>query len=216
MTLPASAPISFSQVVTEFGLIGTKEFSDYYRNGNLVLNTSLNSGIATTPPLALSQFYGAAEFLKFGPTGGDIVLSMDNSAGQAVSRILIQTSGTFTREAIGDGVIQDSGPTYWGTPTTTSAGDVYECRITVISSFGAGTAYTLNIFGVTREDPDTFANGYQTAWTPITSQLVFSARGGAANASYGELIGTLEFRKKFDTSFSTSTGFTLAAQGGTL
>jgi hypothetical protein len=62
MALPSSAPISFSQVVTEFG--GTNSLSAYVRGGSYVPNTAGNAAIsATAAGLALSQFYGASDLV---------------------------------------------------------------------------------------------------------------------------------------------------------
>lgn len=61
MTLQTSAPISLSNVVTEFGSDGTPQLSDYTRGGSRVPDTSANSSIsATSSGLSLSQFYGGS------------------------------------------------------------------------------------------------------------------------------------------------------------
>jgi len=62
MPLPASPPISFSQVRTEFTSIGTNaNMSAYRRGGGIVPDTSTNASISTTSAgLALSQFYNAS------------------------------------------------------------------------------------------------------------------------------------------------------------
>lgn len=54
MTIPASGPISLSQLKNEFGGNGSPKFSDYYRGGPF--NSSWNETVGTTGALSLSMF----------------------------------------------------------------------------------------------------------------------------------------------------------------
>jgi len=62
MTLPASGPISFSQIQAEFGGSNPISFSEYYRNGGYV--TSNNTGIPTSGAISMSQFYGGEALIS--------------------------------------------------------------------------------------------------------------------------------------------------------
>lgn len=58
MTLPASLPISLSQIYAEFGGAG-QPLSAFVRGGAYVPNTAQNLGVPTSLPISISHFVGA-------------------------------------------------------------------------------------------------------------------------------------------------------------
>jgi hypothetical protein len=63
MTLPASGPLSLSQIQTEMGGSNPISLSEYYRNGGIVRSTypdgtgSINSNVPTSGAISLTNFY---------------------------------------------------------------------------------------------------------------------------------------------------------------
>lgn len=213
MPLPNSAPISFSQLKTEFGQIGNPDFSEYYRGGLLVTGTSVNSSIPLSGTMNLSDFYGSAEFMKLDPSTTTIVLSAVNVVGgPGLTKIDIHTSGTiiYTLGSGSGGSESGTGHNYWGTPTNSVAsGALYEVRATLdsvngIQIIGANVIYTL-----LGETPT--GNGYQTAWYPMTSVKTISGRGNNGDSTV-EMAGILEFRKIYSTLTTTATLFSIYAE----
>ena len=60
MALPSSGTLSINDIVGEFGGSAPHSLSEYYRGGNFVPNSSLNSNIPTSGQIKISNFYGAA------------------------------------------------------------------------------------------------------------------------------------------------------------
>ena len=66
MAIKSSGPISFQDIIDEFGGTGQAGLSEYYRGGSLVPNTNANINIGVQgDPIALSQFYGARKEIFF-------------------------------------------------------------------------------------------------------------------------------------------------------
>lgn len=76
--MPASGPITFSQMQTTFGGSNPIGFNEYYRNGGLVPTNGTTGSIATSGTIVFSTFYGAAA--SGGPT-----LSTTGTAGNLVT-----------------------------------------------------------------------------------------------------------------------------------
>jgi len=78
MTLPASGPISLSQVQTEFGGENPISLSEYYRNGSYV--TDNNTGIPIGNQIGMLDLLGAERIV-----GKDVVTHIAAAAGSYVS-----------------------------------------------------------------------------------------------------------------------------------
>ena len=68
MTLPASGPITLTQIRDEFGGANNStgnSLGSYYRGGALVPNISTNSNIPTSGAISFYQFYGASKIFVF-------------------------------------------------------------------------------------------------------------------------------------------------------
>jgi hypothetical protein len=63
MALPASGPLSLSQIQGEFGGSNPISMSEYYRGGGLV--TTNNTGVPTSGTIRISNFYGAVKQFAF-------------------------------------------------------------------------------------------------------------------------------------------------------
>lgn len=69
MAIKASGPLSFSDIVTEFGGAAPHSLSEYYRGGGLVPNgPAANANIAASGAISLGAFYGAVRLFVFTPT----------------------------------------------------------------------------------------------------------------------------------------------------
>ena len=60
MAVTSSAPISITDLVTEFGGSTPHALTEYYRGGSLVPDNASNSSIPTSGAISLTNFYGAA------------------------------------------------------------------------------------------------------------------------------------------------------------
>ena len=59
MALQTSGPISLSDIANQFGDATPYSISEFYRNGGLVPESSLNANIPTSGQISFSNFYGA-------------------------------------------------------------------------------------------------------------------------------------------------------------
>lgn len=59
MALQTSGPISLSDIANQFGDATPYSISEFYRNGGLVPESSLNANIPTRGQISFSNFYGA-------------------------------------------------------------------------------------------------------------------------------------------------------------
>ena len=63
MTLPASGPLSLSDIQTEFGGAQPISMSEYYKGGPYVNEYSLAPHVPESGPIAISDFYGASHYV---------------------------------------------------------------------------------------------------------------------------------------------------------
>lgn len=130
MTLPASGPISLSDIRNEFGGSAPDSLSEYYRGGAYVPNIPANNSIPTSGAISLSDFYGTTNLLISLSGGGDTTIVPGGTATASIS-------------FVGDGnYIGDSGSD-WGVPNTSGLGNDYQIRAT-LSSGSAPSSGTLN------------------------------------------------------------------------
>ena len=59
MAVTSSAPISITNLVTEFGGSTPHALTEYYRGGSLVPNTTANNSVPTSGAISLTDFFGA-------------------------------------------------------------------------------------------------------------------------------------------------------------
>ena len=59
MAVTSSAPISITDLVTEFGGDAPHSLTEYYRGGSLVPNTTANNSVPTSGAISLTNFFGA-------------------------------------------------------------------------------------------------------------------------------------------------------------
>ena len=60
MAVTSSAPISITDLVTEFGGSAPHSLTEYYRGGSLVPNTTANNSVPTSGAISLTDFFGAS------------------------------------------------------------------------------------------------------------------------------------------------------------
>lgn len=214
MALPSSGSLSLSQIRQEFGSDGATSLSDYYRysSGNLVAATSVNSSVPTAAPISISSFYSAAEFMGYETTDGIALTASDFPiGGTAIAEFLISANGQLDYTVSGS-FVSSSGPDYWGTPLTSSAGNIYQIRLVLDSSTGwSGFGGTAIIFGVNGP----FFNGYDSGW--VDANVVRSIYGDAfGGTGYQSVVmnGILYFRKKYATGTVISQSFSLSVDSG--
>ena len=154
MTLPASGPLSFSQINGEFarGLnLNAYRGTDYYTSagGPFVFPAS---------PISFNNFYGTQVSLPYTVSISGIpnIVGIINSAAQpgvpARCRINFFANGTYTIEA----TTYSFPPGNWATPTTAAMGDYYWIRFTQTGAAGTtgilnGTLNTWLSLGATRQ-----------------------------------------------------------------
>jgi hypothetical protein len=106
MAVTGSAPISITDLVTEFGGSAPHSLTEYYRGGSLVPDTAANASVPTSGAISLTQFYGAV-YLKLTLANGS-----DNWANFVVN------GTTYSR-----GSASKSGTTWtWGNGTAGTGG----------------------------------------------------------------------------------------------
>jgi len=62
MTLPATPPISMSQIFAEFGAPAGTSLGSFLRGGTYVPNTSPNAGVPASLPISMGQLCGASAY----------------------------------------------------------------------------------------------------------------------------------------------------------
>ena len=60
MAVTSSAPISITNLVTEFGGSTPHALTEYYRGGSLVPNTTTNASVPTSGSISLTDFFGSS------------------------------------------------------------------------------------------------------------------------------------------------------------
>lgn len=121
MTLPASGPLSLSEIQTEFGGTNPISISEYY---------AAATGVPASGTISISDFYGkSATMVDIAP------LSVYNSTAvsPADSRIEIRfdTDGRI-RQAENGGTFNADG-SWWTAAPSTGIGNDYEIRATTVS-----------------------------------------------------------------------------------
>jgi hypothetical protein len=61
MAVTSSAPISITDLVTEFGGSAPHSLTEYYRGGSLVPNVTANNSVPTSGAISLTDFFGAVK-----------------------------------------------------------------------------------------------------------------------------------------------------------
>ena len=103
MAVTSSAPISITNLVTEFGGSAPHSLTEYYRGGSLVPNTTTNASVPTSGAISLTNFFGSSSVTAWSTTMtvGGITGKINESGYGAV------------------GANQNVAPTYGGLSDTT-------------------------------------------------------------------------------------------------
>ena len=68
MAVTGSAPISITNLVTEFGGSAPHSLTEYYRGGGLVPDTATNASVPTSGAISLTNFYGSSSVTAWSTT----------------------------------------------------------------------------------------------------------------------------------------------------
>ena len=68
MAVTSSAPISITDLVTEFGGSTPHALTEYYRGGSLVPDTATNASVPTSGAISLTNFYGSSSVTAWSTT----------------------------------------------------------------------------------------------------------------------------------------------------
>ena len=68
MAVTSSAPISITDLVTEFGGSTPHALTEYYRGGSLVPNTTTNASVPTSGAISLTDFFGSSSVTAWSTT----------------------------------------------------------------------------------------------------------------------------------------------------
>ena len=68
MAVTGSAPISITNLVTEFGGSAPHSLTEYYRGGSLVPDIAANASVPTSGAISLTNFYGATNTVTWTTT----------------------------------------------------------------------------------------------------------------------------------------------------
>jgi len=133
MALPASGPLSLSDIQAEFGGTNPISLSEYYKGGAYVLNTDYAPNVPSSGTIKLSDFYGARKTtvttLTFNSVGDNFFVLPATVVGNL--QIVTMTGGGGGG---GGSDSQPGAPGYGGVTITggsfpVSAGDVVNCFV---------------------------------------------------------------------------------------
>ena len=68
MAVTGSAPISITDLVTEFGGSAPHSLTEYYRGGSLVPNTTTNASVPASGAISLTDFFGSSSVTAWSTT----------------------------------------------------------------------------------------------------------------------------------------------------
>ena len=127
MTLPLTGPLSLTDIQAEFGGTDTISLSEYYKGGPYVHTYSLAPNVPTSGPIAISDFYGAAQYI---PTVRTVILT-DGQTFTVPASLITPLTLTLISAPGGTGGT-DVPPGYPGYPghvitgnVTANSGDVF-------------------------------------------------------------------------------------------
>lgn len=130
MPLQASGTISLSQVQTEFGGANPISINEYYRDGALVPDTTVNAGIPTAGQISISQFYSTSASV---PTVALAAKTIDDTQSSGTANAAISFGNTGSNGYAGEWLNPN--------PQPTTFCDNYEILATVVSgTLSSGTA----------------------------------------------------------------------------
>lgn len=175
MALPASPPISITQIQTEMGAPAGTPLTALVRGGSYTPNTAANAGVPTAPPIDVLDFLGASgarvQFANRGLTSSQVV----PPSATATRTYVVNNSG-ITQTSNNGGAA-----TTLETWLLAGAAADYEIRMTTVS----GTIFSGPAFGV---------------WHSAASGLTWgiSRSGGAPSAGTTTGTALLECRRASD------------------
>lgn len=172
MAIPASGPLSLSDIQTEFGGSNPISLNEYYAGGAYVPagTTGTYGAVPSSGEISIRNFYGTTAFTAVFNNAETINLFAGATSGQ---RPNVQATYTINSDAtctkFGDPSLSTSnGPTAWGTPTGGTPGNNFEARLNVTLRETQGVT-TLQFAGV-----DISSTGF-TSWFALSSNRTINA-----------------------------------------
>lgn len=145
MAIPASGPLSLSNIQTEFGGTNPISLNEYYAGGGLVPagTTGTYGAVPSSGAISIRNFYGTTAFTAVFNNAENIQLEARASSGQrpdVQATYTINTDATCTKFG-NPSLFPGFGPTAWGTPTGGTPGNNFEVRLDVTDTSTQGTSY---------------------------------------------------------------------------
>lgn len=131
MTLPASGPLSFSAIQTEFGGTNPISLSEYY---------AAASGVPASGAIDVSDFYGKSAVTY---TGGDYIVDDAVGSGTATASVSFNSNGEVVEDGLGGTVTSN-----WRTPTLVDVGADFEIKFELVSDGSGVSTPTLSTWHV--------------------------------------------------------------------
>lgn len=175
MTLQGSGTISINDIRAEFGGTNPASLNQYYRGGSFVPNTSVNSGVPTSGPIALEDFYGASN------SSGDVTINSVNWID--VSGDTLAQTNSVTISGLGTGV--QATIEYTSTNTT---GDVFGIKNNVAFTNTTTVVNGDSIRFETSAFPDTATSGIVTIRNVSDNNIVLDTFSFTLTGDDGNFI----------------------------
>lgn len=195
MALPASPPISLSQVCTEFGAPATTPLASFLRGGAYVPNAAPNLGVPTALPISLLDLLGAAA-----GGGGAVVALTSRTVYAAISGAGTVNAGVrFYAAGALPNAQEERTPggitTIAGEWRISGVGSDYDIRASVVSVTGVGS----NIGDI------------RGSWLNLGTDRLFTAQKSAALGIREEIL-TVEIRDATTLAVLVTATYTLQAE----
>jgi len=185
MAVTSSAPISITDLVTEFGGDAPHSLTEYYRGGSLVPNVTANNSVPTSGAISLTDFFGATNT----QTTGNYTIGIASSfIGLGISVFGFNANG----QAGSFGTISTNTIDFSGFDVTiggvyASSSNLFFYVTSQVSNSGwvsmavGGTTYNRTDASFTQSNSSAFGGDY-TLWTWSASSAI--ATSGTVTVSW--------------------------------
>lgn len=181
MAVTSSAPISLSDIASEFVVSAPYSLTDFYRGGSNVSDTSENAGIPTSGAISITDFYGAT---KLSAAGESITENHAAASWNSIVGIKFDADGNvYENSAQSTSWVQIDTGSDWIRPVS-AASSGYEVRYTGKSGVG-----TFNLSEAAAEDTwislgvDRIWQMTKTTVGSIALACTFELRTGSSGAA---------------------------------
>ncbi len=173
MTLPTSGAISLSDLQNEFGGPSPIPLTNYYRGGNYVPNTSINTKVPTSGSISIESFYGADVAVTVEITGTG---SVSSTAGSNVFSLGITSSAPPTGYS-------------WSTTAGTLSSTTSSAPTLTLSESTAGSTITATVSCTVSVGAHTYPTSSTCSYTNDTTVSYTTSISGGGTHSSGSSAG---------------------------